>query len=135
MTELKPIGKLHTPYKDQKPPRQAIYATEGEFMIELFPEYVEGLMRLEEHEYIIVLYHADRPVRDVSLTVAAHTPDGKARGLFASRSPVRPNPINLCVVKLNRIEGPFLHTSGLDALDGSPLLDIKPYVPKLDRRP
>ena len=135
MTEFKPIGKLHTPYKDEKPPRQAIYATEGEFMIEVFPEYAEGLLALEEREYLIVLYLADRPAREVSLIVKAHTPDGRPRGLFASRSPVRPNPINLDVVKLDRIDGRFIYTSGLDALDGSPLLDIKPYVPELDRRP
>ena len=135
MAEFKPIGRVHTPYKDVKPPRQFIYAEEGDYSLEVFDEYVEGLMHLDEHEYIIVLYHADRPQRELRMVVTAPWDKTKTRGVFASRSPVRPNPINMCVARIKSIDGRIIHTSGLDAMDGSPLLDIKPYVPKLDRIP
>ena len=128
----RPIGWVRTPYKDAAPyqPRDVPGKT---FYLELFPEYVEGLQELETFRYIYVLFHMHKKWKD---SLVAHPPWGKAKevGVFASRSPNRPNPIGLSIVKLLRIEGNIIYISGIDAFDKSPLLDIKPYIAELDSK-
>jgi len=101
--------------------------------VEIFPEYVEGLKDLDGFSNIILLYHM-HAIREQALTVTPFL-DSSPRGLFATRAPIRPNPIGLSIVQLNRIDGRVLHFGDLDILDGTPILDIKPYVPEFDYRP
>lgn len=101
----------------------------------IYPEYVEGLYRLESFNYIYVLYFLDRVKdREPSMMVFPPWANGKKVGLFASRSPIRPNPIGISVVKLKEINGNVIHISSLDAFDGTPILDIKPYIRDLDTK-
>jgi tRNA-Thr(GGU) m(6)t(6)A37 methyltransferase TsaA len=91
------------------------------------------LRDLEGFSHIILLYHFHR-VRDVKLVVTPFM-DSQPRGLFSTRAPKRPNPIGLSVVRLLRVEGHVLHIENVDILDGTPILDIKPYVPDFDQHP
>jgi tRNA (adenine37-N6)-methyltransferase len=129
--QYRPVGVLSSPFK--RPggvPRQAIGAREVRATIEVFDEFSGGLKDLEGFSHIVVLFHLHR-VTNPSLV--AHPPwDGKAHGVFATRSPHRPNPIGLSIVALDRIEGNRLHIFGVDMIDGSPVLDIKPYIPELN---
>ena len=129
---FKPIGRIRTPYTEKKPPHQPDPEAEGEFYIELNPDLVEGLDKLESFNYIHVLFHLDRPDRPVTLRAKPPMARGMEVGLFASRSPRRPNAIGLSAVRLKGIEGNRLHISGIDVLDETPLLDIKPYSPRVD---
>ncbi len=126
-----PIGIFLSPYTpDKEAPRQGILKPDVKAIIEVFPEYHGALASLNQHEYIIVLYHFDQ-VENWSTMV---TPPGADRefGLFATRTPRRPNPIGFSVLKLDKVENGILHISGTDALNGTPVLDIKPYIPSLD---
>ncbi|MCD4702593.1 MAG: tRNA (N6-threonylcarbamoyladenosine(37)-N6)-methyltransferase TrmO [Candidatus Aegiribacteria sp.] len=129
------IGTIHTPYSDMAPFQPRENDTEGPFVLELLPEYETALEDLECFRYVIVLFHMDR-VRGYNGSNFAHPPSlgGGTVGLFASRSPNRPNPIGLDIARLLRIEGRSIYTSGLSALDGTPLIDIKPYT-KRDSKP
>jgi tRNA-Thr(GGU) m(6)t(6)A37 methyltransferase TsaA len=98
---------------------------------ELLPQFVEGIKDLEGFTHVILLYHLHR-VRRTDLTVTPFL-GSEPRGVFATRAPTRPNPIGLSIVRLIRIEGNRLHLGDVDILDGTPLLDIKPYVPDFDR--
>lgn len=98
--------------------------------ITVFEEYRAGLMDLDGFSHIILLYLFDRS-DGYSLKVTPFM-DTAPRGLFATRAPKRPNPIGLSIVQLDRIEANILHVSNIDVLDGTPLLDIKPYVPAFD---
>lgn len=130
MMELVQIGVIRSPYKRHgDAPRQGrLGAVESE--IEVFPEYVAGLADVERCSHLIVLYWLDRAERAMLLA----TPPGQTalRGVFSTRSPNRPNPIGFGVVDLLGIEGGTLRVRGLDALDGTPLLDIKPYSSEVD---
>ena len=126
-----PIGWIHTPYQD-KVPFQPDPDAEGEFYIDLNQEYTEGLYLLDTLQYINVLFHIDRLKQEVSMRAQPPRAGGMEVGLFASRSPRRPNPIGLSVVRLLSIEGSRLNISGIDTLDNTPLLDIKPYMRRLD---
>ena len=128
-----PIGVIHTPYHD-KAPYQPVETDEGNFQIEVFQEYREGLQDLESFRYIYLLYYIDRLTRQISMKVEPIWAGEITVGLFASRSPLRPNPIGLSVVKMLKIEENIIHTSGLDVFDGTPLLDIKPYIKDLDAK-
>ncbi|AQQ08552.1 S-adenosyl-L-methionine-binding protein [Sedimentisphaera cyanobacteriorum] len=129
--EYRPIGKIHTQFKDGTGvPRQAAGASELAGRIEIFDEYVAGLEDLEEFSHIVVVFHLHKASKP---SLKAHPPwEGRRHGVFATRSPYRPNPIGLSVVRLIRIEGGNLHIAGIDMADGSPVLDIKPYVPELN---
>jgi len=132
--KLKPIGIIHTPHKDPKgTPIQSIGAKDIKGTIELDPEYVDGLQDLDGFSHIILLYvfHKARPY---NIKVLPYLETEK-RGLFATRYPSRPNPIGLSVVRLEKIEGNTLHILDVDMLDGTPLLDIKPYIPDFDAYP
>jgi tRNA-Thr(GGU) m(6)t(6)A37 methyltransferase TsaA len=129
--EYCPIGEFHTNLTPQSgAPRQGILQPANKGTIEIFDEYAEALKGLDQSEYIIVLYH-------LHLSGNWHhnvRPPGSRKffGLFATRSPNRPNPIGFAVIKLNRIEGALLHVSGIDAYHGTPVLDIKPWLPSID---
>ncbi len=128
-----PIGVIHTPYKD-KAPYQPVESDEGDFWVEVFPEYQEGLRDLETFTYIYLLYYIDRLEREVDMKVEPIWAGEIEVGVFASRSPLRPNSIGLSVVKVLKVEGRTITTTGLDVFDGTPLLDIKPYIKDLDSK-
>jgi tRNA-Thr(GGU) m(6)t(6)A37 methyltransferase TsaA len=104
--------------------------------IEIFPDYCLGLDKLGDFSHVIILYwfhlRNDEKERGVLKVVPRRHLNAPRVGVFASRSPSRPNPIGLCVAKLDKIEGCILTVKGLDALEGSPILDIKPYLARGD---
>ncbi|NNG01235.1 MAG: tRNA (N6-threonylcarbamoyladenosine(37)-N6)-methyltransferase TrmO [Desulfobacteraceae bacterium] len=125
------IGTIHSPFKDRENmPIQPTGASGVEGTIEIEPEYVEGLKDLEGFSHIILLYffHQTKTTR---LTVTPFL-DTQMRGVFATRAPSRPNPIGLSIVQLSKIEENVLTIKNIDVMDGTPLIDIKPYVPEFD---
>jgi len=129
----KPIGIIHSPFKEPRgTPIQPVAGQEVEGTIEIFPEYVEGLKDLEGFSHIILIYHFHLAKRG-TLKVIPYM-DNKPRGVFATRAPTRPNPIGISIVRLVKIEGNTLYIQDIDIIDGTPLLDIKPYVPEFDVR-
>lgn len=131
MIVYRPIGVIHSPFKDVRGVPIQPRAAEGvEGIVEVYPEYAEGLKDLDKFSHIILLYHFHL-VEGYRLLVKPYM-DDEFRGVFATRAPARPNPIGISVVRLVRIEGNALHVRNLDVVDGTPLLDIKPYVPEFD---
>jgi tRNA (adenine37-N6)-methyltransferase len=129
--EVVAIGVIRTPHKEAAgTPVQVALAEGVAGTVEVLPEFAAGLRDLEGFERIWLMYWFDRAKR-AELVVTPYL-DTTPRGLFATRAPCRPNPIGLSAVRLVRIEGNVLHIEGVDILDGTPLLDIKPYVPKFD---
>jgi tRNA-Thr(GGU) m(6)t(6)A37 methyltransferase TsaA len=131
--QVKPIGVIHSPYAvPADAPRQGRLSN-NEIGLEIFPEYADGLKYVETVSHIIVVYFGDRANRSVLQT---KTPFGDIPiGVFACRSQNRPNPLAICVADLIRREGNVLIVRGVDALDASPLLDIKVYSPGIDSIP
>src|SRR5690349_10328584 len=130
------IGRVRTPWKTRKDcPKNAREARETGAVctIELDPRYAAGLKDIERCSHLVVLYWMDKARRDLAVQVPGHL--GKGRGTFALRSPVRPNPISMSVVKLVKVDGPRLEVIALDCIDGTPLLDIKPYYASTDSIP
>jgi tRNA-Thr(GGU) m(6)t(6)A37 methyltransferase TsaA len=126
-----PIGIIHSPFKNiENMPIQPTAASKARGTVEVFAAVAEGLKDVEGFSHIILLYHFHR-VTQPKLTVVPFL-DRVPRGLFATRAPSRPNPIGLSIVKLVGIEGNVLHIENVDIVDGTPLLDIKPYVPAFD---
>lgn len=126
-----PIGVIHSEHQfAEETPIQPVYARGCEGRAEIRPEYAEGLKDLDGFSHLILLFHLHR-AGEPSLTVIPFT-DDKPRGVFSTRHPQRPNPIGLSVVHLVRIEGTVLYLEDVDILDGTPLLDVKPYVPRFD---
>jgi len=133
---LRPVGVVRSRYKEPAelpppafaPPRFFEGSTGS---IEVFPEFAPALDRLEEYSHIIVVFHFHR----AGAAKLKATPPGESRerGVFATRSPHRPNPLGLSVLKLLRRDGARLDVSGLDLVDGTPVLDIKPYTAR-DRK-
>lgn len=133
MIDYKPIGIIHSPFKEAKgTPIQAVAAQEIVGSIELDPEYVAGLKDIEGFSHLMLLYHFHL-IRESSLLVKPFL-DNELHGIFATRSPSRPNSIGISVVRLIKVEGNKLYIKDVDTIDGTPLLDIKPYVPKFDIR-
>jgi tRNA-Thr(GGU) m(6)t(6)A37 methyltransferase TsaA len=128
--KLVPIGVINSEYmiKDDAP-HQGHFCTETS-TITVYDEFLDGLDGLDANKYLIILYWQDRAERD-KLKVIPYGRIAK-RGIFSTRAPVRPNPIAFCVVELVDIDKNKLTVKWLDALDGSPLLDIKPYWKELD---
>jgi len=128
--ELKPIGIIHSPHKRRKEAPHQGRGREEICEVEVFPQFEEGLKDIEGFSHIILIYWFHQS-KGYSLTVT--TPwDTMSHGLFTTRSPNRPCPLGLSVVELVAREENVLKVRGLDALDGTPLLDIKPYIPSLD---
>jgi len=127
------IGIIHTPYRE-KAPYQPVESDEGTFSLEINPDYEAGLKDLDAFTYIYVLYFIDRLSEKVRMDVAPFWAGEIEVGLFASRSPLRPNPIGLSIVRILKVERNIITTSGLDVFDGTPLLDIKPYIKDLDSK-
>lgn len=131
MTVLKPIGIIRSPFKELTGmPIQPAGAAGVEGVVEVFEEYRAGLKDLDGFSHVILLYHFHR-AKGFNLQVVPFL-DSVPRGVFATRAPKRPNPIGLSVVQLDKIEDGMLHIRNVDILDGTPLLDIKPYVPEFD---
>ena len=129
--EYHPIGIFHT---DLTPltgaPRQGILHPKNKGIIEIYDEYSDALRELENFEFIFVLYHMHLSGGWHSIVRPPNSK--KSFGMFASRSPNRPNPIGLSVIRLDKIENNKLYVSGVDAFDGTPVLDIKPWIPSID---
>ena len=129
---MHPIGVIHSPFTDKsKTPIQPSRST-AKGMIEIFPDFVEGLADVEGFSHLILLYvfHSSS---GYELRVKPFL-DNQLRGLFATRHPCRPNPIGLSIVRLLSCQMNKLEIEGVDVLDNTPLLDIKPFVPDFDTR-
>lgn len=125
------IGIVHSPFlKPEGTPIQPAASKNSEAIIEIFPEFVEGLRDLEHFSHIYVLFHLHLAEKK-DLTVIPFL-DTAPHGVFATRSPGRPNAIGISVVYLDRIEDNKLYVRNIDILNGSPVLDIKPYIPRFD---
>jgi tRNA (adenine37-N6)-methyltransferase len=130
--ELKPIGIIHSPYKNTRDVPRHGHESEDISQVELFQEFEEGLQDIEEFSHIVVIFWFHK-YQGYQLVVK--TPwDDSPHGLFTTRSPQRPSPLGLTVVELVAREKNMLTVKGLDAVDGTPLLDIKPYIPAIDER-
>lgn len=131
--EYEPIGVIRTPFDTHSgAPRNPREADGARGRAEVDPAYAPGLQDLDGFSHVILLFHFHRSSGH-ELVLA---PRGRKqeRGVFATRTPRRPNAIGLSVVRLDRIEGNVLHVRDVDMLDGTPLLDIKPYLPSIDAR-
>ncbi len=127
----KPIGTIRTPFAEKDTtPIQGAFRPDAVGTVEVFAEYAEGLAHIDGFSHLILLYEFDRaaPVELVRQTFLGDAP----HGLFATRHPARPNGIGLTVVRLLSRVGATLCVAGIDVLDGTPLLDIKPYVARFD---
>jgi tRNA-Thr(GGU) m(6)t(6)A37 methyltransferase TsaA len=128
------IGTIHSPFTGQAgTPIQPAHAGKARGRVVVLPAFVEALVDLEGFERVWLLYHFDR-TRPFRPRVVPYL-DDRPRGLFATRAPARPNPIGMSVVALVALSGDTLEVEGIDVLDGTPLLDIKPYVPDFDAHP
>jgi tRNA-Thr(GGU) m(6)t(6)A37 methyltransferase TsaA len=129
---IQPIGIIHTPLiEGDEIPIQPVFS-QAAGQVEVYPEYAEGLQDIEGFSHIILLYAFHRS-EGYSLRVKPFL-DHQLRGLFATRHPRRPNPIGQSIVRLVARRSATLEVEGIDVLDGTPLLDIKPYVPDFDSR-
>jgi len=130
--QLQQIGVIHTPYKSvREMPVQPAGSAGAVGSIELNPELAAGLKDLGGFSHILVIYGFHR-VAGSRLTVTPFL-DQTPHGVFATRAPTRPNPLGLSLLQLVRIAGTTLQVAGIDMLDGTPLFDIKPYVPAFDQ--
>ncbi len=128
------IGVIRTPYKDVAP-YQSIQTDEGDFRLVLNKQFAEGLHLLNTFNYIYVIYALDQiKLRTSRMLISPPWVPDMSIGVFASRSPNRPNPIGISVVKIKKIRQNIIHISGIDAFDGTPILDIKPYLDLLDAK-
>jgi tRNA-Thr(GGU) m(6)t(6)A37 methyltransferase TsaA len=127
MFSPQPIGHVRSPYENtQQVPKGLGAKHEAPGVLEILPQFEPGLTDIDGFSHLIVLWVFDR-VEGFELT-AMPPCDSRSHGVFATRSPQRPNPIGLTVVELSRREGPRVYVSGVDMLDGTPILDIKPYL-------
>ena len=129
----KPIGVIHSPFKiPQDVPIQSAAAKGVAGSVVVFQQYVESLKDVEGFSHLILVYHFHL-AQPYSLLVTPFM-DKKLHGLFATRAPSRPNPIGVSIVRLTKVEQNLLHIQDVDIIDGTPLLDIKPFVPEFDQR-
>jgi tRNA-Thr(GGU) m(6)t(6)A37 methyltransferase TsaA len=129
-----PIGIVRSPFTTLAGmPIQTVAARGVEATIEIEPAYAQGLKDLDGFSYLLILAHLHL-MQGYHLEVTPFM-DTQSHGVFATRSPRRPNPIGLSIVRLVRVDGRMLHIEEVDLVDGTPVLDIKPYVPTLDDRP
>ena len=130
---MRPIGEIHTSFIDKRDTPIQSSRSSAVGWVEVYPAYVDGLRDLGGFSHIILLYAFHRSYDECALRVTPFL-DTEERGLFATRYPARPNPIGLSIVRLLSIHDHILEIEGADMLDGTPLLDIKPYVPEFDVR-
>ncbi|MGC4079411.1 MAG: tRNA (N6-threonylcarbamoyladenosine(37)-N6)-methyltransferase TrmO [Rubrivivax sp.] len=129
---MRAIGVIRSPFRStQGMPIQTVAAAEAEGELEVFEEFAAGLRDIEGFEYLILLTHLHQATEKLEVTPFMDT---VSHGVFATRAPARPNCIGLSIVQLVQVQGRVLRFRGNDMLDGTPLLDIKPYVPRLDVR-
>lgn len=129
--KMKAIGVIHSPFKDKKDmPIQPAYAGKAKGQVVVYSEYEEGLKDIDGFSHIKLVYyfHLADSGKDIKLRRKPFM-DKEAHGIFAIRHFSRPNPIGISVVKLIGVDGNVLEVEGIDVVDGTPLLDIKPYVP------
>jgi len=125
---FKPIGIIHTPFSEPVGiPIQGALRTDLEGEVEIFPEFQDGLKDVDGFSHLILIYYFDK-VNSFSL-VSKPFLDETPRGVFSIRGPRRPNPIGMTVVQLLSVQQKRLRVAGIDMVDGTPLLDIKPYFP------
>ena len=130
----KSIGIIHSPYKEKTTtPIQGIYDPGSIGKVEVFPQYMEGLGDIAGFSHLFLIYHFH--LAEAFSLITKPFLDNKGKGIFSIRHFNRPNPIGLSVVRLEKVEGNVLTIGEVDVMDGTPLLDIKPYVPLFDVRP
>ncbi|MEA1865633.1 MAG: tRNA (N6-threonylcarbamoyladenosine(37)-N6)-methyltransferase TrmO [Euryarchaeota archaeon] len=129
-----PIGVIHSPFTDpDDTPIQGVFADGARGEVEVFPEYIDGLKDIGGFSHLILLYHfhlAD----GYSLISKPFIGGGAEKGIFSIRHPRRPNPIGISIVRLENVRGNILEICDVDILDGTPLLDIKPFIHQFDHR-
>ena len=126
------IGEVHSPFREPEgTPIQPAAARGVKGTVELDPDYREGLKDLDGFSHIVLVYHFH--MAKSGELEASPFMDDKAHGVFATRSPARPNPIGISTVRLKSVEGNTLHVENVDILDGTPVLDIKPHVSRFDQ--
>ena len=129
---LRPIGAIRSPFRStQGMPIQTVAAADVEGELEVFEAFAPGLRDIEGFEYLIVLTHLHQATEKLEVVPFMDT---VSHGVFATRAPARPNRIGLSIVQLVQVQGRLLRFRGNDMLDGTPVFDIKPYVPQLDVR-
>lgn len=127
MFEMRPIGRVRSPFRETREiPKGPGAKHEAEGVLEILPEFEAGLTDIEGFSHLFVIWIFDRS--EGFALMGTPPSDDRPHGVFATRSPWRPNPIGLTVVELLRRDGPRLHVRGIDMLDGTPILDIKPYL-------
>jgi tRNA-Thr(GGU) m(6)t(6)A37 methyltransferase TsaA len=127
------IGRIRTPFKTRRDCPRNTAQSQAVGRVEIDPRYAAGLTDLQLYSHVILLYWMDQARRDLIEQLPAHL--DQPRGTFALRSPVRPNPIALSVAELVKIDGTRLEVIGLDCLDGTPLVDLKPHYETVDGGP
>lgn len=128
------IGRIRTPWQTlSECPKNSALRRDVEAIIELDPRYAEGLDGIEAMSHLYALYWLDRSARNLIVQAPSHAP--RPRGVFSLRSPVRPNPIGLSVVELIAVAGTRLTIRNIDCVDGTPLIDLKPYFASTDSFP
>jgi len=130
MFSFQPIGHVHSPYKTtQEVPKGLGAKHDAEGILEILPQFALGLTDIEGFSHLIVLWVFDRLKAEDRLELLGTPPaDNRPHGVFATRSPRRPNPIGFTVVELLRRDGRSLQVRGVDMLEGTPILDLKPYL-------
>lgn len=131
--EYQPIGVVHSPFIERKGTPIQPSRSKAAGSVEVFSEYAEGLSDLDGFSHIMLLCHLHKSTT-YRLKIVPFL-DTELRGLFATRAPNRPNPIGLSVVRLVSVKDNILSIQGIDMLDGTPVLDIKPYVGEFDEQP
>jgi len=130
---MEPIGTIHSPFSFGDPmPVQSIEGRDIEGYIELLPEYIDGLKDLDGFSHIILLFHIHLN-KKVKMQTRPFM-ENEYRGIFATRSPSRPNHIGMSVVRVDRVNGNRIYIRDLDIVDGTPLLDIKPYIKVINEK-
>ena len=128
---MRPIGSVSSPYREARSVPKGLGAKhEAEGVLEILPEFEAGLTDIEGFSHLFVLWLFDRS--EGFALLGTPPSDNRPHGVFATRSPRRPNPIGLTVVELLRRDGTRLHVRGVDMLDGTPILDIKPYLSSVE---
>ncbi len=133
MVIYRPIGIIHTGFRDKKgAPVQGVFAKDAKGEVDVFPEYAAGLKDIEGFSHLILIYHFH--LSDGCSLISTPFLEDKQHGIFSIRHFKRPNPIGLSVVRLEKVRGNKLEIREVDILEGTPLIDIKPFVPLFDNR-